>query len=509
MRIQQFLEHHHLVRNPFSEEDAQTDLVFKNHCIESTFHPSWDKVYGDPTEPATAVVFGEKGAGKTAMRLQIARHLEQYNAQHPGKRVFVIHYDDFNPFLDRFQERFSGRRRRPDKVLAQWKLWDHMDAILSLGVTGMIDEILDANPRSPHVPCHFDPAQVDSLSRHQARDLLLLAACYDQSTAETFGGRWHRLRKRLKFSIWKSYASLALGIAVSVPSIFMLFYILFMQWDPEKRFGPTLQAFAFGGLMAVIVAAWLPWLWKFWNQFRTSRAILRHVRVGNHEPGPLRRILMRFRASELAGQPLPNKESTDDRYELMTKFQSVLKSLGYSGVVVLVDRLDEPHLINGSAELMKLLLWPMLDNKFLKHADLGMKLMLPIELTRFIDREEKDFYEKARLDKQNMIASFQWTGEALYDVTNARIRACADTADAASLDQWFDGSVSEQRLRDAMRSLRTPRHLFKFMYRLLVAHCNAHLDHQPVWQISSDVFEPTLAVYQREQDAFDRGLGAG
>jgi len=31
---------------------------------------------------------------------------------------------------------------------------------------------------------------------------------------------------------------------------------------------------------------------------------------------------------------------------------------------VLVDRVDEPHLINGSAELMKSLVWPMLDNKF-------------------------------------------------------------------------------------------------------------------------------------------------
>ena len=46
-----------------------TDLVFKGACIRNVFHPAWDKIYGDPTEPATSVVFGEKGAGKTAMRL--------------------------------------------------------------------------------------------------------------------------------------------------------------------------------------------------------------------------------------------------------------------------------------------------------------------------------------------------------------------------------------------------------------------------------------------------------
>ena len=81
MKVQDFLEHHGISRNPFAEEDAQTDPVFKEHCIDSTYHPTWDKVYGDPAEPASAIVFGEKGSGKTAMRLQLARHLEQYNRE--------------------------------------------------------------------------------------------------------------------------------------------------------------------------------------------------------------------------------------------------------------------------------------------------------------------------------------------------------------------------------------------------------------------------------------------
>jgi len=67
----------------------------------------------------------------------------------------------------------------------------------------------------------------------------------------------------------------------------------------------------------------------------------------------------------------------------------------------------------------------------------------------------------------------------------------------------------EQRLVEALRSLRVPRHVFKFMYRLLVAHCNAHIDRDPSWKITSRTFETELAVFQRDQDAFDRGLGAG
>ena len=65
---------------------------------------------------------------------------------------------------------------------------------------------------------------------------------------------------------------------------------------------------------------------------------------------------------------------------------------------------------------MKAVLWPMLDNKFLKHPGLGLKMMLPIELTRYIEREERPFYERARLDKQNLVLSF--AGRAKLSMTS-------------------------------------------------------------------------------------------
>ncbi len=78
-----------------------------------------------------------------------------------------------------------------------------------------------------------------------------------------------------------------------------------------------------------------------------------------------------------------------------------------------------------------------------------------------------------------------------------------------TLRSLFDEAITEERLIDAFRSLRVPRHLFKFLYRLLVAHCNAHTDDKPVWEIPKETFEATLAVYSRDQDAIDRGLQAG
>ena len=159
---------------------------------------------------------------------------------------------------------------------------------------------------------------------------------------------------------------------------------------------------------------------------------------------------------------------------MLLKFQSLLRSVGFSGIIVLVDRLDEPHLINGSAELMKAVLWPLLDNKFLKHPGLGLKMMLPMELTRYIEREERPFYERARLDKQNLVLSFAWSGEALYDVANARLQACAIDGQAPALKDLFHPALNEQRLIETFRTLRVPRRLFKFLYRVIVAHCNAH-----------------------------------
>jgi hypothetical protein len=500
MKVQQFLDHHGIARNPFAEEDAQTDPVFKEFCIESTFHPTWDKVYGDPAEPATAIIFGEKGSGKTAMRLQLARHLEQHNQRHAGRRLFVVHYDDFNPFLDRFRDRLSKRNRRPERVLGLFKLWDHMDSILSLAVTGLVDRILDVRQPSPAVQCQIDAAAVDQLDRHQARDLLLLAACYDQSTGETFKGRWHRLRRRLKFQTWRSQWPLVLGWAATA-ALVVLFIALFANGRPDY-----LPWWLYPILLTI---GWGPWLVKAWKNFWLARGILSRMRVGIHETNPLRQVLMQFAPAELSGQPLPNKDSTDDRYELLMKLQGLLAQLGHTGIIVLLDRLDEPHLVNGSADLMKALLWPMLDNKFLKHPGVGVKLMLPIELTRFIEREERDFYQRARLDKQNMIPSFEWTGEALYDVATARLKACAKPGATPELADLFEPGVSQPRMIEAFRTLRVPRRLFKFLYSLIASHCNAHTDQNPNWKIAPTLFESTLALSLRDQDAFDRGVGAG
>ncbi len=498
MKIQQLLDHHGIASNPFADEDAQTDLVFKGACIRNTFHPTWDKIYGDPSEPATAVVFGEKGSGKTALRLQLARHLTDYNAENPEHQVFVVEYDDFNAFLDRLRDRFSGRRRRPERVLEQWRLWDHIDAILALSVTQLVDRIVGARD-ARHTAARDEPLPIDRLDAAQIRDVMLLTACYDQATSENLLQRWRRLRRTLRFSTWRSLWDWAVGIGVTVVVLTILM-------------GRGIQGdwSWFGGWLpyAVIAAGWTPRLGRLAKWWYKAWRIARNTRVLNRNVNLLRKVLMSFPGAQIVAQPLPAFPRTDDRYELLAKLQGVLRSMRMEGILVLIDRVDEPYLVNGSTDLMRALVWPMLDNKFLKHPGLGLKLLLPAELERLIDHESRDFHQRARLDKQNLIRSLSWTGQSLYDMANSRIAACAAEGQSPKITDLFDG-IDGRRLMDALASLRVPRHMFKFMYRLMTAHCNAHTEDQPVWKIPATTFESVLALYQRDQDAFDRGVGAG
>ncbi len=380
-----------------------------------------------------------------------------------------------------------------------------MDAVLALGVTGLIDRILEVNQPSLAAGAPVDQRLVDKLEHHQARDLLLLAAYYDQSTAETFRTRWTKLRKRLHYRTWTAHWDLALGVVWSLGALAAVIWLFANQ--PSENLSPLWLYLLLA--LGFVLLGWAPWAWRFARRHLLARKIAKRVRTGNRQATVLRSILMNFAPADLADQPFPAKDRTDDRYELLMKFQSILQTLGFKGIVVLVDRVDEPHQINGSPKLMRALVWPMLDNKFLKHPGLGLKLMLPVELTQFLEREDAEFYQRARLDKQNTVRSLEWTGQALYDVINARLQACAADGATPSLRELFAPELSDQRLLEALRSLRVPRAAFKFLYRVLVAHCNAHTDMDPKWRISPETFESVLAVYHRDQEAFDRGLGAG
>lgn len=490
MKIDQFLGHFGIKGDPFGEEDAQTDTVFKRGCLWKIHHPAWSKFFGSPADPSTALVFGEKGSGKTALRLQVAAELDAYNEAHPGARIFVISYDDFNPFLDHY--RAAVRARDAAEALRRWRLQDHMDAILALGVTQLVDHLTT------------DRVDLSTLSLDQRRDLLMLAALYDQSTGEPIARRWGRLRRRSGFRPLWSRRDLQIGVGITILVIAL------------ASLFPALRTLAVAPwLLVPVVLGWLYWAWRLARAEWFAREIRRGLKVLSRDPAALRWELLWFKPSELGGQPLPTaaRAGGEERYELLRKFQGVLATLGFEGIVVLIDRVDEPQLIEGDPRKMRALVWPLLDHKFLRHPGIGVKLLLPIELAYYLEKEDKEFYDRARPDKLNMIKPLRWTGPSLYDLATDRLRAC--TGDPSTdgqgprLRQFVDESISDDTLKDSLGNLRTPRQLFKFLHRLLQEHCHRHTEDNPRWSIDPDTFRTVYAAHMRDLEAFDRGYGHG
>ncbi|MCL2117613.1 MAG: hypothetical protein FWH27_04195 [Planctomycetaceae bacterium] len=515
MKLRDYFEHFGIEGNPFSEEDAQKDQVFQDHCIETTFHPAWDKLYGKPAEPDTAIIFGEKGSGKTALRYQMINAVKKYNNEHPELHPIVIEYANWNPFLDHFRRRFSDKKRI-ENVLSHWQLWDHIDAILSLGVTQVVDQLLI--PGEVFYPAATPKKQLDPtrLSRHKKRDLLALATFYDQPKGDAPVVRWKQLAKKTGFSNWKSFFRLNWDAFFGVILTFVFFFIL-------SRLGYGVTVLANWWFYGLILLFWLPRLLKVAGRYNRAFWVTRRLRVLNLGVSSVFRRLMHFQPIDYAGISFPARRGTDTRYELLSRFLDVLDALGYRGMIVLVDQVDEPYLISGSPELMQKVLWPMFDNKLLKYPGVGFKFLLPSELLSFLERETVDFHQRARIDKQNLIRSLDWTGKSLYDLANDRLRSCqasgsgfrsepqpgSPKSDARSLiiDDLFDPSITRTRLESSFEQLRVPRHLFKFLYRVIMAHVNAHSDGEPVWQISPARFETEMALYLNDRRASERNVG--
>ena len=76
----------------------------------------------------------------------------------------------------------------------------------------------------------------------------------------------------------------------------------------------------------------------------------------DRDPSALRWELLWFKPSELGGQPLPTaaSKSAEERYELLRKLQGILQALGFVGIVVLIDRVDEPQFVVHRRSLAKL-----------------------------------------------------------------------------------------------------------------------------------------------------------
>ena len=132
-------------------------------------------------------------------------------------------------------------------------------------MTQLVDRILEV-PQARHAAARDERLPVEKLDAYQTRNVALLAAIYDQSTAENPAARWQRLRKKIRYSTWRSKWDLAVGCVVTAAVLFLLFY-----FGRENLRGWLPWA------LAGIAAGWVPWIsrflkcwWKAWQIARNT-----------------------------------------------------------------------------------------------------------------------------------------------------------------------------------------------------------------------------------------------
>ncbi len=489
MNISHFFEHWRINENPFRGEEARHDSVFAriglgDEAKAAASHSDLEKILGELARPSTSIVFGEKGSGKTAIRMQIAQRVARQNREHPDARLFMVSYDNLNGFLGQIHARIGGDD--PAVALRAIRLVDHLDAILALAVTDVMDELLDTGPSERANDLGPDARKkARALKPERKASLRLLGAIYDLRDPDGHRATALRrvLRERLPLS---SFIWTLVLVCGWIPAVAVLAWVLM---SPPPGVWESVLRFASLGLGLGYLAAVLKRLaWDRFRLRRVARRLFKHRRA-------LPRTEQAYAAS--LGHLPPAIRSTMDledsdtaRYTMLDRLLEVLEGFGYTGMLVLVDRVDEPTLVNGQTERMQSIIWPLLNNKFLQQERLGVKMLLPIELRYALFKESSSFFQEARLDKQCLVERLSWTGAMLYDLCNTRLAACrpADTEPISLLD-LFAEDVTRQDLVDALDQMHQPRDALKFLYRCLNEHCSNVTADEGAWRVPKLVLD--------------------
>lgn len=518
MKIDTFLAHYGIAENPFGAEEARHDPVFDRLIENELSHPEFAKVLGRVDRPGTSVVFGEKGSGKTAIRMMIANQVAKHNAENPDRLVLVVPYDDLNPVLDQLLAAYGGNA---EAALDELRLADHQDAILSLAVTQLIDAILGEQPTDPTATTK--PAnsprelkkKLRKLPKQTRINLAVLAALYDQPRTGSVVGRWRRLRSILGLGWFKPVPWAWVGASVAIlAAVGLGFTHLLKSFQDENDYARWLLL-GLGLSLAVALIFGIAGAVTYFKRSSLCKRILAQMPAVKRSHADLAAMFEELGRSGLSGQPLPvdgGKDAGDNRYQLTSRLVEFLGGLGYTGMIVLVDRVDEPTLVHGRSDRMRAIIWPMLDNKFLQQTGVGLKLLLPIELRHLVHRESPAFFEEARLDKQHLVDRLTWSGATLYDVCTTRLRACQGP-DAGTtqnppvhLMDLFAEDVSRDAVIDALDQMQQPRDAFKFLYGLIQEHCRLSPEDDPSYKIARITLDNVRrAQSQRVQD-LHRGL---
>lgn len=177
---------------------------------------------------------------------------------------------------------------------------------------------------------------------------------------------------------------------------------------------------------------------------------------------------------------------------VLERFVDFSKMFGFSGIVILVDKVDETDEISNSGISSAHLLWPILSSTQLLEVDgLGCIMLL-------WDRVKEEYNESdmpARLDKIAN-ADINWPSIYLVNLIEEMIKFFSDN-NTTSLSALFeDEDVGKRTMEELISaSVRSPRELIRLLDTLIREHDEIHAADEPCPLLDLQSVERALDRY--------------
>ena len=404
MEIKEWLQVWQFEHNPFVIFDADRDPYLQTAMVENT---SLRSVLLHIERPSPYVIFAIRCAGKSSMRIDTERYLNEYR-----DKVLTIAYTEFNELLAEVARprqlpmEYSMNKSILTRVIKHKKeetlaraskitLDDHLDYILKLGIEALYHSIREDGKE-----------EMLKDNREIAEKFILLTALY--FAPNDLSSKVSVLRRLLDITGSKRGSG-------------------FMA----KKHSKSLSAEIFRNIRGVPVS--LDGMFK----------IIQEIGPG---------------LFEFHGIP----RTTENRFTLLKSFMELVRYFGLSGVYLLVDRVDEPTSIKGDPEKMRELVTPILDDQLFQIDHLGIILFLPYEL-----HDLKKYY---RSDRIKTISSINWSPDNMIRLIEKRMNVARKPGSPPiQLADIFE-DAGESKAQFIVRQL-TPRNAFRLLSIIIEEHC--------------------------------------
>lgn len=190
---------------------------------------------------------------------------------------------------------------------------------------------------------------------------------------------------------------------------------------------------------------------------------------------------------------------SNDQYAkaLLERLVSTAKIFGFSGILILLDKVDETPLTGNSFQATAAVGYPLLSTTgMLEIDDLGWLF--------FLWDKVKEPYESGqlaiRLDKIANVP-IRWEHQQLVDMVASRMKHFSSATDTVEFSDLCDGDVDAAKILDTVinLSMRSPREVVRILDTILREHDELTASESTVRKLSNNSIEAGLNKYVKDR----------